>query len=1043
MAASTYPQTQTIAEEPSVSSGEEFDTLPLLNGGEEDWMPHLGDTSPSSERKDDFSLEQETKCLEFSEGVDKDDGKGKDCLECEVCGAVFETRRGLSSHARYHLRQLGVTLSESSGAPIDLLYQLAKEGGLDDSLLQSPTASPAAKKLHHQALKSRKAPGPKPSCKVVPQDSKPISLSSPAAATASSASSHSMSPTTLVHSRSPSPTVRSAPISSLLPASSSHRSSEQKATAARTVPSPPRGGGGKPLWAPQDTDAPLNLALDVDPTKDIVCELCGAWFETRKGLASHARAHLRHLGVLDADAKGSPIDGLHQLIRSEDFRRRLASLDPKEAAELCLAPSSSSSKPTKRSITHASSSGGSSSSLLSPTPRKKPRASPAQQGFGLSSKELVSHSGGECGLAKEVACEFCGEFFENRKGLSSHARSHLRQMGVTEWTVNGSPYNTLMEVVARRGLSCAVSARTLTSPRLSPGPPVLSPPASPSSPGPLKRLSSVLDAPRARQPTARKACRPKTEPTESLDLAGRAEGPGGLETGPLQHSWSDAEAAQPLQLGMYLRVQELEPLQDVQCEFCGESFENRKGLSSHARSHLRQMGVTEWTVNGSPIDTLADVVRKKRLPMEGRVKEEPPSSWEELDQQSPKIPSKAPAGFLQSSPRVHKYGLSSPQSSGKGRDTLGISLLGKKSPSRESRPEEKVSPQLKTFSSSSKDLLTTSKSSVEKSSSGHVDASCELCGFCFENRKALASHARAHLRQFGVTEWRVNGSPIETLRAWIRREPRRVAEMQRRWAQGGPPRPKKQKSSSFLASLSHPGGSLARPQKPLSSGASGHRAGREVIGGAAGSSRSADGRFHGRPSLQHGHGNRVAARRGDTLLQSHGAHGQLSVRSPRGFERRPPKHLSPLNGREQDMSTSQVPRTGTVPALVPKPPSTPLVKVVGDVYSLRCRFCEVEFRGPLSVQEDWVRHLQRHILGLNFSKRDPPAPPPRADAPTAPTSAVTAEAPAAGPAPVPAPAPAPEPAAPLPPVSPVATSPTLAPPAVSVPAAVPITAQAV
>lgn len=65
-----------------------------------------------------------------------------------------------------------------------------------------------------------------------------------------------------------------------------------------------------------------------------------------------------------------------------------------------------------------------------------------------------------------------------------------------------------------------------------------------------------------------------------------------------------------------------------------------------------------------------------------------------------------------------------------------------------------------------------------------LDASCELCGFYFENRKALASHARAHLRQFGVTEWCVNGSPIETLSAWIRSRPQKAAEMQQSYAQG-------------------------------------------------------------------------------------------------------------------------------------------------------------------------------------------------------------------------------------------------------------------
>ena len=48
-----------------------------------------------------------------------------------------------------------------------------------------------------------------------------------------------------------------------------------------------------------------------------VCELCGAWYETRKGLSSHARAHLRQFGV-EIDSKGAPIDVLHELLLKEE-----------------------------------------------------------------------------------------------------------------------------------------------------------------------------------------------------------------------------------------------------------------------------------------------------------------------------------------------------------------------------------------------------------------------------------------------------------------------------------------------------------------------------------------------------------------------------------------------------------------------------------------------------------------------------------------------------------------------------------------------------
>lgn len=30
-----------------------------------------------------------------------------------------------------------------------------------------------------------------------------------------------------------------------------------------------------------------------------------------------------------------------------------------------------------------------------------------------------------------------------------------------------------------------------------------------------------------------------------------------------------------------------------------------------------------------------------------------------------------------------------------------------------------------------------------------------------------------------------------------------------------------------------------------------------------------------------------------------------------------------------------------------------------------CRFCDLVFQGPLSVQEDWIKHLQRHIMNTS------------------------------------------------------------------------------
>lgn len=137
-------------------------------------------------------------------------------------------------------------------------------------------------------------------------------------------------------------------------------------------------------------------------------------------------------------------------------------------------------------------------------------------------------------------------------------------------------------------------------------------------------------------------------------------------------------------------TQEREPSRDIRCEFCGEFFENRKGLSSHARSHLRHMGITEWSVNGSPIDTLWEIMRNQGTTPASAVlgvKEEPGQecslSWDSQGYQSSRVSPKA--SMLPSSSRLHKHGfgptgLSASPSTGKflGMKPTGKRLLGTK-----------------------------------------------------------------------------------------------------------------------------------------------------------------------------------------------------------------------------------------------------------------------------------------------------------------------------------------------------------------------------
>lgn len=148
---------------------------------------------------------------------------------CEVCGIYFDSRRGLSSHARLHLRQLGVIVSENSGAPIELLYQLIRErdGSLED-------------------LKSESSlPGSSPKKKKIQQESKTPSVPEDMNTSFTLGLRVLKSPQKMDHQGT---SVPSSP-SALRPAEGSGSSFSEHQTIT------------KPLWAPLETDAPITLGM--------------------------------------------------------------------------------------------------------------------------------------------------------------------------------------------------------------------------------------------------------------------------------------------------------------------------------------------------------------------------------------------------------------------------------------------------------------------------------------------------------------------------------------------------------------------------------------------------------------------------------------------------------------------------------------------------------------------------------------------------------------------------------------------------------------
>ncbi|XP_058513851.1 protein Wiz isoform X2 [Ochotona princeps] len=888
-------------------------------------------------------------------------GDAQSLTTCEVCGACFETRKGLSSHARSHLRQLGVAESENSGAPIDLLYELVKQKGLPDAPLGLPPSLTNKCSSPKEVVSGGPRPGLLPLAKPLDAPAVNKAIKSPPGFSAKG----------LAHPPS-SPLLKKAPLA--LAGSPPPKNPEDKSPQLSLSPRP---ASPKAQWPQSDDEGPLNLTLDSDGGRELDSQLRGAWFETHKGLSSHAGTHLHHLGVGDPDAKGSPIHVLHGLFQRDGVQLRLP---------LGRGGRARPGRP------HPISAAG--SLLPSPPAAKKGRPK-------------ASASGPE--PTRDIRCEFCGEFFENRKGLSSHARSHLRQMGVTEWYVNGSPIDTLREILKRR---------TQSRPGGPPNPPGPSPKAlakvvgsgGPGSSLEARSPSDLHISPLAKKlplppgsplghtptasppPTARKmfpglAAPPlpkKLKPEHMRVEIKREMLPGTLhgEPHPSEGPWgAPREDLAPLNLSS-----RAEPTRDIRCEFCGEFFENRKGLSSHARSHLRQMGVTEWSVNGSPIDTLREILKKKSKPC--LIKKEPPAGdlAPTLAEDGP--PTAAPGSIQSPLPLSPLAGRPGKPGAGPAQIPRELSLtpitgakpsaasyLGSVAVKRPLQEDRLLPAEVKSKTYIQTELPFKAKTLHEKSSHSSTEACCELCGLYFENRKALASHARAHLRQFGVTEWCVNGSPIETLREWIKHRPQKVGAY-RSYIQGGRPFAKKFRSAG------HGRDSDQRPPLGL------------APGGLAVVSRSAG----GEPGPEAGR----AADSGERPLAA-GLPGTVKAEERQRqniskFERRqarPSDALANRGGEEASDRPQKLeearqppPRVRPVPSLVPRPPQTSLVKFVGNIYTLKCRFCEVEFQGPLSIQEEWVRHLQRHIVEMNFSKADPPSEEPQA--PQAQTAAAQA-----------------------------------------------------
>ncbi|XP_033829528.1 protein Wiz isoform X2 [Periophthalmus magnuspinnatus] len=708
------------------------------------------------------------------------------------------------------------------------------------------------------------------------------------------------------------------------------------------------------------------------PAQLIVCEVCGSFFDSRRGLANHARGHLRQLGVSEPGA--APIDLLNRLIAERDgefpsFKTHssFSEFSPNHQTSHQGASPVCADEGTMYNAGHRVSTTPQSTSLL-------PLSSPALKmlesrlsDFGNSStletltKPLWAPLATDAPITLDTneelhVCHLCGCWCETRKGLSSHARSHLRQLGIPDG--DGNPIETLYQLMEEEDLkpvNCEapsalqpsplakgtkrpadVSSPTMSTPNKQPkkgkfycvlcgetfenhkglaihsryhlrhfgvddllgkessieaiqeliesG--VLKPLPKTNSPVPTSPVQALSPISSKSPPMAKGAPKAKKGFRFAVEPFFRKPKPENTE-----RSISDVQMVgrnSPLPAPK-LFIADTEKPPTVPCDYCSQLFDTRKALSCHVRCHLRELGVA-LPLNTSPIELLKEIMTQQ-------------------DDEGKRTASSAlGSAKVSGKPQLPKRSL----------DSL---VLGEQS----------------SKSNSPLDFSMKEKVPCGKMAAPRNDCACELCGFEFDNRKALASHARAHLRQLGI-EWKPDGSssPIELLSDIIRKDPAKVAEVTQRYRMGDLYIRKTQRSSS--PSLSTDSDS--------------------VQGGLKEKNISIPSSFR--------------------QTYSHSPTVDPNVHSTKVMAHAPKQHPSIVE-EIQDSSSQPTARPGSIPAMLPKPPLTPLVKVVGKVYSLKCRFCDEVFHGPLSVQEKWITHLQKHIRTLGYKgKASPPSAPVKA-----------------------------------------------------------------
>ncbi|KAM6398151.1 zinc finger protein 644 isoform 4-T12 [Pluvialis apricaria] len=270
------------------------------------------------------------------------------------------------------------------------------------------------------------------------------------------------------------------------------------------------------------------------------------------------------------------------------------------------------------------------------------------------------------------------------------------------------------------------------------------------------------------------------------------------------------------------------------------------------------------------------------------------------------------------------------------------------------------------------------RKAIEKSetSSEHT---CQLCGGWFDTKIGLSNHVRGHLKRLGKTKWDAHKSPICVLNEMMQNEEKYEKILKALNSRRIIPRPfvaqKFASNDDFLSQNVIPLEAYHNGLKTEDTSVSASEEEGLSFLNECDETKAVlhDGKKNQSLTLIELLKNKRLGEERNPDISPQKIHNQTARKR---FVQKcvlPLNEDSPLMYQPQKMDLTMQSaldckqkksrsRSGSKKKMLPLPHSA------DEVYILRCRFCGLVFRGPLSVQEDWIKHLQRHIVNANLPR---------------------------------------------------------------------------